>query len=217
MKMSYSSILIVLLAVAMLAISGCIGGNNNGGQATPTVSPGEPDATATPDASATPTPTQAPSTGGDTLSTLYKMGQFTWYEYQSTMDFDGEQMTAKAKYEFLGQGVDPKDGVTKEHARVTSTMNIPEVGPQTSSFDFYYDPDEADSEEDLGFTSDAVLVNEGPETVTVPAGTFACTRYSVTQDGGSNTFWSSPQAPMPVKFTATVEGDTATYELTGWG
>jgi len=216
--MSHSGILLVLLVVAALAVSGCIGGNSTT-TPTPTVSPGSTsgDSTPTPGVSATPTPTQAPATGGNTLGSLYRMGHFTWFEYQSMMDFDGEQVTAKTKYEFLGQGVDPEDSKTKEHTRITSTMNMPVVGLQTNSVDFYYDPNEAEEGDDYSFTSDTPLVNEGADTVTVLAGTFACTKYSVIEDGVSNTFWSSPQAPMPVKFTATVESDTITYELTGWG
>ena len=87
----------------------------------------------------------------------------------------------------------------------------------------WYDPN--DPNESHGSTADyssseAQLVNKGPDTITVPAGTFACTKYSVTMNNGggmaTETFWSSPQVPVPVKFTSTDNGKTIAYELTGW-
>lgn len=226
MKLRYVSILLVLLLAVTLAVSGCTTTTTS----TPTPSQGTQTVTATPAAGATTTTsataaaTAAPSTGAaDTLGSLYKMGQLKWFEYQFTTDMgEGQTMTMKAKTEFLGTGVDPKDGVEGQHMRITSTTTIPGMGPQTNTMDVYSKPNAGSSTSSSDYTSsNAQLVNAGPDTVTVPAGTFACTKYTVTQsqDGTdvTQTFWSSPQAPVPVKFTATVGGETANYELTGWG
>lgn len=196
-----------------------LGGNNNGGQtATPTATPGttEPGAT---DAPVT-EPTSTPGTSiGDTLSSLYSLGQLHSFEYRTTMDVEGESMVMNMKTEMLGQGVDPKDGVTKDHMKITTTMDIPGLGAQTSSMDFYLDPEAEGSDDNSGadyMTSDAALVNVGVETITVPAGTFTCTKYTVTENGETTTFWASPQAPLPVKYEGTSEGSTVTTELVSW-
>ncbi|WP_424358567.1 hypothetical protein [Methanocella sp. MCL-LM] len=219
----YVSILLVLLVVAALSVSGCtvLGGNNNGGQATPvpTATPGttEPGATDAPVTEPTTTPGTSVS---DTLGSLYSLGQLHSFEYRMTTSVEGESMVMNMKTEMLGQGVDPKDGKTKDHMKVTTTMDIPGMGSQTNSMDFYLDPEAEDSDDSSSgadyMTSDASLVNVGVETITVPAGTFTCTKYTVTEDGQTTTFWASPQAPLPVKYEGTSEGSTITTELVSW-
>ncbi len=224
MKFRYISIVLVLLVVAALSVSGCtmLGGNNNGGgqTATPTATPGttEPGATATPVTAPTNTPG---ASVGDKLASLYNLGQLHWFEYRLTTDIDGENMISTFKMEMLGQGVDPKDGKMKEHTRMTSTMNIPGMGPQTNTMDFYNDPNEPTTDSETSpssyMTSEAALVNQGSDVVVIDGKTYACTKYSVTEDGSTTTFWHSPQAPLPVKYTSTSEGTTMTTELLGWG
>ena len=224
MKFKYISIILVLLVVAALSVSGCtmLGGNKTTTTTTPTAAPGttEPTSTTGPTVAAT----TAPSTSlGDTLSSLYQKGKFSWYEYQYSVDMgEGQSMTMKMKMEFLGTGIDPKDGVSGEHMRTTTTTTIPGMGPQTSTSDFYSKPDSGipSSSKSTDYSaSTAKLVNAGTETITVPAGTFTCTKYTVTDSDmkGTSTFWSSPKAPVPVKFSAGTEGETMNMELTGWG
>jgi hypothetical protein len=217
----YVSILLVLLVVTALSVSGCtmLGGNNGGKTATPTATPGttEPTSTVEPTAAATATPSLA-----DTLGSLYQKSKFSWYEYQYTMDMgEGQSIVMKMKMEFLGTGVDPKDGVSGEHMRSTTTMTMPGMSPTTTVSDFYSKPDSgsSDSKSSDYSSSTAQLVNAGIETITVPAGTFTCTKYTVTDSGmeGTSTFWSSPQAPVPVKFSVTSEGTTMDMVLVGWG
>jgi len=224
MKFKYTSIVLVLLVVAVLSISGCtmLGGNNNGGQtATPTATPGttEPTETTGPTVAATAQPGTSLS---DTLSSLYQKSKFSWYEYQYTMDLGEDQSIAmKMKMEFLGIGTDPKDGVSGEHMRTTTTMTMPGMSPTTTVSDFYGKPDSGskDPKSTDYSTSTAKLVNQGTETITVPAGTYTCTKYTVTDSDmeGTSTFWSSTQVPVPVKFSVTSEGTTMDMVLTGWG
>jgi hypothetical protein len=217
----YVSILLVLLVVAALSVSGCtMLGGNGGKTATPTTTPGttEPTTVTGPTTAAT----TAPSTSlGDTLGALYQKGKFSWYEYQYTMDMgEGQSIAMKMKMEMLGTGIDPKDGVSGEHMRSTVTMTMPGMEPQTTVTDVYSKPDTGSSSQSKDYSaSTAKLVNEGTETVTVPAGTFTCTKYTVTDSDmeGTSTFWSSSKVPVPVKFAVTSEGTTMNMELVGWG
>ncbi|CAJ36525.1 hypothetical protein [Methanocella arvoryzae] len=214
----YVSILLVLLVVAALSVSGCTTPGGDGGKTTPTATPG---ATDEPGVQPTASATESPGLM-DTLSSLYQMSKFTWYEYQYMIDMgEGMTMKMKTKMEFLGQAADPEDGVVGEHIRMTSTTSIPGMGDQTTTNDFYTKPDSdsSDADSDDYWSSTAKIVNVGTETVTVPAGTFVCTKYSVTDSDmeGTSYFWSSPQAPLPVKYSTTVEGQTMDMELVGWG
>jgi hypothetical protein len=63
----------------------------------------------------------------------------------------------------------------------------------------------------------ASLTSAGADTVTVPAGTFACTKYTLAEADGSGTVWVSSQAPVPVKYQGKSGSETFSMELTGWG
>ena len=214
----YFSILLVLILMAVLSVSGCTtqGSNNANATATPTAI----------DSNKTMTQATANASTTSTLSSLYNTSQYKWYEYRMSRDIgNGQNMTIDVKTEILGKDVDPKDGVTKEHRRDTTTTTIPgdtnNSKPQVT--DIYMEPsNDSTTTQGVDYSkSNANLVNEGPETVTVPAGTFDCTKYGVTlsgtNDGSGNTFWSSASAPLPVKLSILGNGRTMTYELVGWG
>jgi hypothetical protein len=65
--------------------------------------------------------------------------------------------------------------------------------------------------------SDASIKSTGAETVTVPAGTFACTKYTIETGDGSGTVWISSSAPIPVKYESKMTDTDFVMELTGWG
>jgi hypothetical protein len=66
--------------------------------------------------------------------------------------------------------------------------------------------------------SGAKLTSGVPDSVTVPAGTYAATKYTVTNtDGSTGTVWVAPNVPVPVKYTGSSAGTTTEMVLTGWG
>ena len=105
--------------------------------------------------------------------------------------------------------------------RSTVTMTMPGMSPQTTVTDVYSKPDSGSSDSDSKdySGSTAKIVNAGTETITVPAGTYTCTKYTVTDSDmeGTSTFWSSTQVPVPVKLSVTSEGTTMDMVLVGWG
>ena len=244
----YVSILLVLLVVAALSVSGCtmLGGNNNGGQATP-VPTTNPD-TNEPDATEEPT---AQPTGGDVLSTvgqLFNMNNLNWYQFRMTSDVEGETVIATYKISMLGDTT--YNGVAAEHEKFEIDMPAQE-GQEAMSMEVETYTSKAD-QSSLGghmkmiqngetvmemdipasqagtYTSqditdqaqvedDVVLSNAGPAVVIIDGKTYACTKYTYTiEDGTTYTVWHSPQAPLPVKSEWTGEV-TGTMELIDWG
>jgi hypothetical protein len=58
----------------------------------------------------------------------------------------------------------------------------------------------------------------GIEPVSVPAGTYAAaSKYTVTTQGLTSTYWTAPGVPGFVKFQVNTEGGPVTTELNGWG
>jgi hypothetical protein len=63
-------------------------------------------------------------------------------------------------------------------------------------------------------TPDVVLINEGPDTVTIDGKTYACTKYQMAEL--NETIWYDPQAPMPIKDLFTTGNYTQVIELLSW-
>lgn len=204
MKSTYAGIFVILFVLAAaLAVSGCSGG----GSATPTPAPG-----------ASPTATQPAATGG-TLGSLYDMSKVSWFEYLMSSSAAGMTTNTDVKVEFLGQEM--HDGKMQNHMRTTTSVSIPGVTtipPQTA--DTWTDPT-APSSSTQGADyagSPAQLTQVGPDTITVPKGTFACTKYTVTMsDGSTASFWASSQAPVPIQYTFNSQGIQATMKLVDYG
>ncbi len=55
----------------------------------------------------------------------------------------------------------------------------------------------------------------GPDSVTVPIGTYGCKKYLTSFKGSDATYWGAPGVPVPVKIYTACDG--ATLELVGWG
>ncbi|HMK47443.1 MAG TPA: hypothetical protein VK436_12530 [Methanocella sp.] len=203
------------MLITALSVSGCTttqDSNNSSATAISATTSSKTTAHATDDANTT-----------DTLSSLYNTGQYKWYEYRMSRDIgNGQNMTVDVKTELLGKGTDPKDGVEKEHTRDTTTI-LGDTNNKPVVTDIYTEPDaNTTTTQGVDYSkSNAKLIKEGQETVTVPAGTFDCTRYSVTlsgaNDSSGNTFWFSESTPIPVKLAILGNGKTLTYELVGWG
>jgi hypothetical protein len=220
LKIKYSVILLISLVTIALAVSGCSGGNT-GATATPTPQPGSTTVTPAPTATgATPAPTQS-SSGAGTLGSLYKTGQFKWYEYTTNIQSEGTTMQQTAKTEFLGPEM--HEGKMQNHMRVTTSMSIPGVPAMPPTvMDFYSDPNAATSNASKDYTTATnPLVKVGPDTVNINGKTYSCTKYTVTlsSDDGQSTgeYWSSPDVPMPVQYATITKDGTMISQLTGWG
>ncbi|HDN18129.1 MAG TPA: DUF3108 domain-containing protein [Candidatus Bathyarchaeota archaeon] len=56
----------------------------------------------------------------------------------------------------------------------------------------------------------------GDETVTVPAGTFSCWKFSYASGGSSTTVWVSKTDGVPVKFSTQIAGNSCVVELVAY-
>ncbi|OPY35571.1 MAG: hypothetical protein A4E35_02397 [Methanoregula sp. PtaU1.Bin051] len=63
---------------------------------------------------------------------------------------------------------------------------------------------------------DMKLVKAGTETVTVPAGTFVADKYTATLEGTTATYWIVADKPL-IKMEGGNAGGTVVMELNGWG
>ena len=68
------------------------------------------------------------------------------------------------------------------------------------------------------FQKESILVYQGTETITVPAGTFVTKRYTASIENGTATYWVADGVPVPVKYyILSNDGSDVTAELEGWG
>lgn len=66
--------------------------------------------------------------------------------------------------------------------------------------------------------NNAMLTYEGPESVTVPLGTYSnADMYTVPLDGASASLWMVSGIPVPVKVTASTQNLKVTRNLVSWG
>lgn len=202
-------------------------------------------ATATP--AATQTVSKAPaattSSGSTMLSSIYKMGNFKWYEYAMTSSFGDYDI--KYEYDTASYG-----GVSNaRYLKYTMLMGKGTAQEMTMLYDLYYDGAKflgghmkissggsVMSDQDIAADNSTYgnldttystvnsgsrvpIVPAGAETVTVPAGTYACTKYTATDSSYRGTYWVAPNVPVPVKMAMTdSKGEiTGTMELVGWG
>lgn len=234
MKFKYTVIFAILLVLTAMAVAGC------------TTSP-TPAATTTPGGSKAPTtaPTVAPTTGGDSgmLSSIYQMGKFNWYEYKMASSFGDYYI--KSEYNTAAY----KNVPNARYLKYTMVMAKGTAQETTTTNDLYYDGNTflgghtkmvmggqtmVDKDIEAGDStygnldtagqttsggSNVALVKAGTESVTVPAGTYSCTKYTVTNGNYRGTYWVAANVPVPVKMDMTDSGGqiTGSMELVGWG
>ena len=120
------------------------------------------------------------------------------------------------KTEFLGKEM--HTGSMADHLRTTTTVRIPGVpdaAPQVT--DYYVDMNNTSGTgQGIDFTLLNELVNVGLDTVTVPSGTFACTKYETTTNVNGTQVRTKrtgvrPEVPVPVKFSTTAGSDATSF------
>lgn len=229
MKNRYS-LAFLILVMSAIVVAGCTiakpGGQSGsqGGQAT------------------TPAGTASPS-GLKTLGSAIDLSKIKWYEYVITIsapDVGSSHMKMRMDYgvTYNGKAADKctiSSDITQDGQTITTVTEsyVDKAGNSLGGHikamqggQVLYEMDIPASsggsgtstvENPLSTNTGAALTNVGQETVTVPAGTYACTKYAWSASGGSGTIWVSSGAPLPVKAESVVSGGTMTMELNGWG
>ena len=195
MNFRYPVIIAVLVVMIAMAISGCT--------STTTTSPAvstQPAASGTPAASSA--ATTAPTTG--TSAPSLDFNSLKVLEYQITSGAGDQAATMDMRWEFTDSNVHM---IVKSNGQTVMDTTVPKSqasGQQGSS--------------SLGdvMTPDATnkMVQVGSESVTVPKGTFASTKYTITDGNVVSTYWIANNVPLPVKMTQTQDGNVvSTMEL----
>jgi hypothetical protein len=244
LRIHYSDILLILIVAAVLAVSGCSGGNVT---ATPTpqqggYTVGTPTPATT--VSGSPTPAGAtPSSAGQ----LFNINAVHSYSYRLTsVGADGQ--TTKANFAIAHEdttygGVPAMHMAMSFDAPATASSSVGQLsvdvytrksdnttlgghmkmvaaGQTIIDADIPAGQASTYTSNDLLASSEASgnsqLINQGPDTVTIDGKTYACTKYMYTSDGVTYTVWHAAQAPMPVKMQWTDKGSANTVELLSW-
>ncbi len=199
MKLSYGSIIFVLAILAAVVMAGCTFSKevNIGTSATPTS--GAHTGTATPAATSTAT---TPAASGPALD----FNSLKMLEYKISSVADGETTTMNLRYEFEATQIKMKMSV---EGMQPMEMTIPKDQASTSSQQGSGALGEA-----MSTDFNSKLVSAGPDTVTVPKGTFLCTKYTVTDGDTKGTYWIAPNVPLPIKMVQEEKGAVvSTMEL----
>jgi len=217
--------LVVLLVIALLAVSGCIGG---GGSATPTPAP-----TAGPGASTG--PTGSPGASSLTASSIFDTSNLNFYEWRisatgedpvnfriekGTESYKGTPTKFK-KMTITEQGEDPDimtvyyDAAGNAIGAISDGQELPaEVVPSmTGMFNAM----------DIGQIWGAAnypLSNSLPETLNINGKTYVCQKWAVGNFAGNAGVWTATvngvQMAVQIQYGDN-QGHTSTYQLWDWG
>ncbi len=182
MKLSYGSIIFVLAILAAIIVAGCTATSPSGPAATAT--PGGQTATTTPAATAS---TSGPSLDFNTLKVLeYKITSVVG-DKSTEMNLRWEYTPTTVHMKMMSEGMTVFD-TTVPRDQASGTQGSGMLGDVTSP----------------GFTTG--LVSAGVEPVTVPKGTFACTKYTITAGNIIDTYYIAANVPLPIKMTQEQDG-----------
>jgi hypothetical protein len=201
MKVSHLSILIVMCVVIAVAVAGCTstGSSNAGSTASPT-SQGSAASTTTAAGAAQTAAAGSVVSGANIFGTA---PDYSWLEYKTVTTAEGKTMTMYLKYAKSGTCTMRIEGEGMPSGGMT--MDCSSSGSQTQS-----NPSEVKSDVQFTFV--------GIEPVTVPAGTYpTASKYTVTSNGQTVTYWTAPGVPGFVKMQYTSSDGSMATELNGWG
>jgi hypothetical protein len=197
MKITYPTIFTIFVILIAMAVSGCT--ILNPGTPAATTTPGG--ATATPGGATASAPTatavspSGPSIDFDNLKVL---------EYKMSVTEEGETTSMNMRWEF-------------QPAQIRMLMS----SEGTVLFDTTVPRDQASGTQGSSSLGDAMdpdfssrLTSVGIESVTVPKGTFSCTKYTITEGNAVSTYWLANNVPLPIKMTQEEDGkQTMAMEL----
>lgn len=196
MNSKYSVILAILVVLTAMAAAGCTTTTTSPSvTATPAASQAPATSSATATAKATTPASSVPSLDFNSLKAL---------EYKITSVEDGQSTSMNMRWEYTA---------TEVHMKITSEG--------TTVMDMTVPVDQASSTQESGSLSEAMnpdfeskLISAGTDVVTVPKGTFTCTKYTVTEGNAIGTYWLANNVPVPVKMTQSEDGkETMSMEL----
>ena len=130
---------------------------------------------------------------------------YNWIEYKTSMNTGGKLMTSYLKIEKSGTCTMRMEGEGLPGGGMTI-----DCSPKGGQAQAQSDPNDV--------KPDVKFIFAGIEPVSVPAGTYAAaSKYTVTTQGLTSTYWTAPGVPGFVKYQINTEGGPATIELNGWG
>jgi hypothetical protein len=237
--MKIETMFLVLLVGAILLV-GCTqqpeGGQPSGGtpagQAPGGAPAGQPPANQTPPPANQTPPPQANQTPAPPTSTgidqIYRFGSVHSYEYKITSTAGGQTTTTNFKTAITsdtvngvaawlqqtdmttqGTSITSKTWIDKITYKCLKTMSVMSYGGQTIEQPGQC-PTEGPNSASRTEAAPPSMTYIGSESVTVPAGTYTCDKYSLEQV----TYWSTSSVPIPVK-VAYSDGST-TMELVSY-
>ncbi len=230
MKLKYESIIIVLAILAVVAVAGCTS-TTSPSTSPATTTPGG--ATTAPGTVTTAPAAGGLTTLGSAID--YSKIHWFEYQMTTNAAAGGEATNMKMREDFnvdyqsakankVTMTMDTNSGGTAATTLITTYMDptsgsslgghmtmssggqvlmdqdIP-AGPAAST-----SPGTPSSQDPLQTYGGSTLTSAGAESVTVPAGTYAATKYTWTSADGSGTVWVAPSVPLPVKMTSNAAG-----------
>jgi len=221
MRYNYSILIAISLVLVAMVVAGCTSSSPNA----PTAAPTQGTAATT---SAT-TTTTATSNAGK-LPSLYQDGKFKTYEYKITSglgNFDSKYTYDTASYGGVANARHVKYEMGSSGAMSTydlyydgtkflgGTHTMPGGTPKDLGTSGWGGGQVDNAIEVAGMGAYTAITNAGSESVTVPAGTYNCTKYTSTGDEYAGTYWVTPDVPVPVKMVLN-DKDLGTFELESW-
>lgn len=197
MTLTKLSIGIILVVVIAVAFTGCTStsptttstsGAPSGGTSAPTGGAG---------ASASSSVVTGSSIFGNAPS-------YNWVEYKMTSGSGSQQMTIYIKWDKSGKCTMRFEGGANMPAGVPTEMDCSAQGGKQAQTN----PNQV--------SPDVKFAYVGPESVTVPAGTFTADKYTATIQGYTSTYWIANGKPL-IKMQGGNAQGSSTMELNGWG
>jgi hypothetical protein len=238
LKPGFRSVVLIILILAVLALSGC-----TGGKSTITPCPTPTPTTITP----APEPMWVAVDNPSRVDQLFHLDSLHWYLYRANISSGTVNLLSLYKFEY---GDETYDGTAAKHTRVTANNTVSglesisdiyeskadgrSLGGTVKSFVFGNPMTEMSIEAgqgqnylhtDMAYQARAYgkvpLTRSGQEKVIVDGTTYTCTRYAYTFEGVTYTAWYTLEAPAPVKVAwidKNVQGSAhMTLELLDWG
>ncbi len=204
MRITWVSTGIIVIVIIAVALAGCTS------QTTPATAAGagkaEAAGTVSGGASGAPAGGSALQPGSVVSGTgiFGAAPSYNWIEYKTSMNTGGKAMTTYLKIEKSGTCTMRMEGEGLPGGSMTIDCSSKGGQAQAQS-----DPNDV--------KPDVKFIFVGIEPVSVPAGTYAAaSKYTVTTQGLTSTYWTAPNVPGFIKFQVNTEDGPVITELNGW-
>lgn len=152
----------------------------------------------------------------------FDLGGTCWMEYRLTTA-DGGTGDVRLEYSSLDSGRMVSIRRTQTSGDVSSmsssdggmSYSMRYSSSQSSTTSNTASADKIKADDPVLYSEGVAASAAGPDSVTVPKGTYDCKKYLTSFKGSDATYWGAPGVPVPVKIYTACDG--ATLELVGWG